>query len=134
MIDHTNSAIGVARILDASGEDHVLVRLTRIGDLNLDGAVTIADFIALAAHFNQDGTWQEGDVNYDGAVTIADFIALASNFNQSYSGQVLPIDPHDQLLLNEFAAANVPEPLTHLLLVPLALVARRRRVGAAHRE
>ncbi len=58
--------------------------------MNLDGNVTISDFIDLASNFNTSGpniTWQEGDLNYDGQVSISDFIDLASNFNSSYSAQ-----------------------------------------------
>src|SRR5439155_13280427 len=69
---HSGSAIGIA----ITG-DHVTIRSTRAGDLNLDGQVSISDFLQLASNFNASGkTWEEGDVNYDGQVTIADFLAL----------------------------------------------------------
>ena len=87
---HASTGIGLARINDAHGDSHVQIRLTKIGDLNLDGNVTISDFIDLASNFNTSGpniTWQEGDLNYDGQVSISDFIDLASNFNSSYSAQ-----------------------------------------------
>jgi T5SS/PEP-CTERM-associated repeat protein len=96
--------------------DEVLIRYTRIGDLNLDGTVSISDFIDLAAHFNTIGgaTWQIGDVNYDGSVTISDFIDLASNFNQSVSGGAGPISDADAAMLADFGAEHgataVPEP------------------------
>jgi hypothetical protein len=52
------------------------------GDVNMDGSVTIADFITLAAHFGQaEQDWSTGDLNGDGLVSIADLIDLASNFN-----------------------------------------------------
>jgi hypothetical protein len=103
--------------------------------LNLDGVVTIADFIELASHFNQSGpniTWQEGDINFDHWVSVADFIDLAANFNASYSGEILPISSQDQRMLAEFgeahAAGSVPEP-TGMVGVMLAVIAvgRRRR-------
>jgi hypothetical protein len=128
---HPSSAIGVARLPDAHGDDHILVRLTRIGDLNLDGAVTISDFIDLASHFNSSGaTWQDGDLNYDGQVTISDFIDLASNFGATYSGAVLPLNPADAQLLSDFASshgASVPEPSLLALTTPLLLLPARRR-------
>jgi hypothetical protein len=112
----------------------VLVRYTRIGDLNLDGTVTISDFIDLASHFNiiGDATWQMGDVNYDGSVTISDFIDLAANFNQSVSGVAMPINASDAAMLSDFAAANgasaVPEPTCLLLIsATVALVSCRIR-------
>src|SRR5207237_9648260 len=103
---HATSRSGLGIVNDLNGEPTVLIRLTRIGDLNLDGVVSISDFIDLASHFNGPGTWQEGDLNYDGQVTIADFIDLASNFNTSYSGEVFPISAEDQQTLNAFAAAH----------------------------
>ncbi len=119
--------------------DEVLIRYMRIGDLNLDGTVTISDFIDLASHFNTVGgaTWQMGDVNYDGSVTISDFIDLASNFNQSVSGVSTPTSEADAAMLAGFAEANgvsaVPEP-GWILGVGVAggiLGLRRRRVRFA---
>jgi hypothetical protein len=115
--------------------DEVLIRYTRIGDLNLDGTVSIADFIDLAAHFNMVGgaSWQDGDVNYDGSVSISDFIELASNFNQSISGVAAGWNASELAMVNQFAAsigaAAVPEPLTlaPLGLALLALPRPRRR-------
>jgi len=120
---HPGSAIGIAIV-----SDYVLVRSTRIGDLNLDGSVTISDFIDLASHFNGNGTWQEGDLNYDGSVTISDFIDLASNFNTDYAGEVWPISAADQATLNAFTAANVPEPgaILSMIGVGMALLKRTR--------
>src|SRR3954471_15349739 len=112
----------------------ILIRATAVGDLNLDGRVTISDFIDLAAHFGQPGTWQEGDLNYDGQITISDFIDLASHFNTSFSGEAWPISGEDQRKLGEFAAsigAGVPEPsaFVSLLLSVIPLSLRRRRIG-----
>jgi hypothetical protein len=96
-----------------------------IGDLNLDGSVSIGDFIVLASNFNQTGKrWQDGDVNYDNTVSIADFLDLAANFNTSYAGEIFPINPAEQKLLDEFYAANVPEPA--LILLCLATLAFSR--------
>jgi hypothetical protein len=99
-----------------------------VGDLNLDGEVTISDFIDLASHFNELAgmSWQEGDLNYDGAVTISDFIDQAANFNTSYG--VAAVD---------LAAANgatVPEPGMPLLgALGAVLGLRRRRHGQGAR-
>jgi hypothetical protein len=129
LASHPNSALGVAQLTDDHGDSYVLIRPTRIGDLNLDGVVTISDFIDLASHFNGDGTWQEGDMNYDGKITISDFIDLASNFGGSYSGDSVPISVADQEALSIFASsigASVPEP-SGLLGVPLAAFICLRR-------
>jgi len=125
---HANSRVGIAKI-----NNYVMIRSSRIGDLNLDGFVTIADFIDLASHFGQpaNATWQEGDLNYDGSVTIADFIDLASNFNSSYAGEAWPISAADATTLASFAEAHgVPEPGIGIALLALAgLVGRRQRSG-----
>ena len=132
---HANSAIGIAKVADAHGDQSVLIRSTRLGDLNLDGVVTISDFIDLASNFNGTSkTWQEGDLNYDGSVTISDFIDLASNFNGSYTGETLPISAADAQVLGDFAAAHgaaVPEPslMGLIALSGSGLLARRRRRG-----
>jgi len=129
---HPAAAIGVAQIADAHGDQMVEVRATKLGDLNLDGTVTISDFIDLASHFNGSGGWQEGDLNYDGSVTISDFIDLASNFNTNYSGEVFPISAEDQLTLSSFAASvgvSVPEPgtLGVIAVGAFGLLLRRRQ-------
>ncbi|HEV8379535.1 MAG TPA: hypothetical protein VGP99_11845 [Tepidisphaeraceae bacterium] len=114
----------------ANQGNHILIRPTRIGDLNLDGAVSIADFITLASNFNLTGTatWEEGDLNYDRGVTISDFIDLASNFNTSYAGEALPISDADARALADFAAANgVPEPGVIASGVAAGLLLARRR-------
>jgi hypothetical protein len=125
------AAIGIASLTDAHGEPYVLVRPTRVGDLNLDGAVTISDFIDLASHFNSPGDWQSGDLNADGLVTISDFIDLASNFNTTYTGAMLPLNPADQLMLASFAQAHgatlVPEPGSLMPLFASAFLLKRRR-------
>ena len=129
---HASSAIGVAQIADAHGDSMVMARATKLGDLNLDGVVTISDFIDLASHFNGAGGWQEGDLNYDGSVTISDFIDLASNFNTSYTGEVFPISAEDQKTLSSFAASigvSVPEPGTMSVIAvgAFGLLLRRGR-------
>ena len=107
-----------------------MIRPTRIGDVNLDGDVTISDFIDLASNFGAAGTWQEGDLNYDGMISISDFIDLASNFNTSYAGEVWPISAEDRLTLDAFAAANVPDPgalgLIALAGLSVARIVRRK--------
>jgi hypothetical protein len=131
-----SNAIGLALL-----GDHVTIRPTRIGDLNLDGQVTISDFIDLASNFNTVGTatWQEGDLNYDHNVTISDFIDLASNFNGSYAGGAGTISAEDAQALRSFASSigvdpgvvgsAVPEPGTLSLLAigAMGLMGRRRR-------
>jgi hypothetical protein len=125
-----NIRIGLASRLDANQRPYLLMRPTVAGDANLDGTVSIADFIDLAMNFNStDATWDRGDVNLDGSVTIADFIDLASNFGRSYSGEIQPISLDEQRQLNAFAAANVPEAGSAIVLTIAGVLAglRRRR-------
>jgi len=128
---HSGAAIGIAKLIDAHGDPYVLIRSTRLGDLNLDGAVTISDFIDLASHFNAAGDWQSGDLNGDGVVTISDFIDLASNFNTNYAGGAMPISAGDENTLEAFATAHgvslVPEPGSLLIFVAAAGLSKRRR-------
>jgi len=126
---HEHSALGLAIV-----NDYVLIRLTRIGDVNLDGIVTIADFIDLSANFNHTGvTWQEGDMNGDGSVTIADFIDLSANFNGIYSGKCFPSQQQIAKLYTFRRRACRPSrsnQYCHGFLAALATV-RHRRVQLA---
>lgn len=94
----------------------VLVKYTLLGDANLSGGVTIADFGALASNFNTTGRWNRGDFNYDLTIGIADFSLLAANFNKTLAAP--PARP-----------GTVPEPATGTAAVILAAVGgvRRRR-------
>jgi hypothetical protein len=125
----SGTRIGLAGRIDANQHPFLLMRPTVIADVNLDGAVSIADFIDLATHFNTSGaTWDEGDLNFDGNVTIADFIDLAANFGRAYSGETAPISIDEQRQLSAFAAANVPEAGSAIFLtIAAALVGLRRR-------
>ena len=122
------------------GTSTVTVQRALYGDANLDRSVTIADFNALAANFNQAvALWTGGDFNYDGTVTIADFNLLAANFNQSLANPQL-VGPNYAAwnALSSFAIANndlagfeaatgVPEPTALAAVAGLAAVGLRRR-------
>jgi len=132
MVAHPGSRIAVLKSVDLRGVAHLLVRPAAIGDLNLDGSVSIADFITLASNFGAaDVSWGEGDLNYDGTVSIADFIDLASAFGSSYTGEVFPVSPEDSAKLAEFAAEHgvlVPEPGLLGIGGMIMLVCSRRRL------
>jgi len=84
------------------------------GDANLDGKVTIADFLALQNNFGQVGAWADGDFTGDEMVTIADFLILQNNWGFGTVGAA--------------SVPTIPEPASLLLLSlgALALVRRRR--------
>jgi hypothetical protein len=135
MDERSNMRVGLARRVDVHQDEFLLLRPTVIGDLNIDGQVSISDFIDLAAHFGSaNSTWEDGDINYDGNVSIADFIELAANFGSSFSGEVVPVSGEDRAELAAFAAANVPEPggLVVAGIVAMSLAMRRRRRQAAY--
>jgi len=133
---HASSGVGLAQFAD-----NIQVRSTRVGDVNLDGNVSIADFLQLAGNFGTVGTatWQEGDLNYDRNVSIADFLALAGNFGSSYTGSSGAVSAADIQTVANFASSigadpsvvgsAVPEPGTLSLLAvgAMGLMSRRRR-------
>jgi hypothetical protein len=132
LTSHPGSTIAVGKLTDAHGDPYILVRATRKGDVNMDGTVSIADFIDLASNFNAAGDWQKGDLNGDGTVSIADFIDLASNFNTSYSGASRPMNAQESAVLSQFASsvrATLPEPgaAVGVMVIAHAMTRRRRR-------
>ena len=75
---------------------------TWIGDADLNGEVDFGDFLALSAHFRQDGGWAQGDFDASGDVQFADFLLLSSNFGNAREATL---------------AQSVPEPNTCVLTV-----------------
>lgn len=104
----------------------LLFRMTRFGDADLNGVVSLFDFNRLAANFGIGGAlWTQGDFTYDGFVNLFDFNRLAANF-----GLLVGSDgptPADWAAL----AAAVPEPGSALSMMMLAMGSllrfRRRR-------
>ena len=103
------------------------------GDLNGDGSVSIADFIALASNFGKsNATYSDGDVNYDGTVSIADFIDLAANFNVSLPPAAPAISPQAP------AAAEIDAPLAEMTILDKisdarAVTTKKPALVTAHR-
>ena len=75
-------------------DNSILVAYTLIGDVNLNRAVSISDFIELSSNYNTAGGWGRGDMNFDGQITISDFIDVAANFNQHLATE--EVDPIPQ--------------------------------------
>jgi hypothetical protein len=95
----------------------VLVRLTLLGDANLDGRVDVSDFMRVRSHFGQNATWSEGDFDYDGWVTFADFQLLEQNFGLT----LFPSVGSEILSAPQF----VPEPGSAILLAACTLLISR---------
>ena len=101
----------------------LLIRATPYGDADLDGTVSNADLRALRRNLGGAGdraTWQDGDFDYDRRVTARDLALLRRNFGASVPvlaamGEGVP------------GASPVPEPSALTALLPLFVLALRRR-------
>ncbi len=117
-------AVGLTdRAVDAHGDPSVLVRLTVLGDANVDGMVNITDLGLLATAWQMSGLWDNGDFNYDGLIDISDLGILATHWQGGSAGGL------DQALQSlGLSNVTVPEPASLVvLLTPVALLVRRRR-------
>ena len=96
----------------------ILIKYTRNGDSNLDGAITSDDYFRIDAGFlaNKKG-FANGDFNYDGQITSDDYFLLDSAFLKQSASPTLA------------AAATVinPEPTMLPILLALATLGMRRR-------
>jgi hypothetical protein len=123
-VAQTNATHGIGYVQPSPLFTALLVAYTRYGDADVDGAVDLDDFNALASNFGStDAFWFEGDFNYDGRVNLADFNRFASNFGQVASGP--DVTPEDW---SELASA-VPEPcgLACSALAGTLMLLRHRR-------
>lgn len=80
------------------------------GDADLNGEVTLSDFLTLASNFgaagNPDASWTRGDFDCDGLVAFSDVIELSENF-----GRIGSTDPQ-----------AVPEPASSFLALWASLI------------
>jgi hypothetical protein len=112
----------------AVDDSTVLVKYTRLGDLNLDGVVNDMDVTVLGLYYDYDPNtgehplgpiwhWWEGDLNYDGYVDDVDVTLLGLN----YDVEAAPLSD---------SPTSIPEPGTLCLLALGALCgwARQPRI------
>lgn len=91
-----------------------------IGDFNLDGVVSLADYTIWRDNLGASNTvFAEGDANGDGSVTSADYQLWKAHFGESASMA--------QSIAHNAAAATVPEPTALLLAGGLAVGGLLRR-------
>ena len=83
ILSSTTAASKLA-IADVDTGKAILLQPATQGDANLDGKVSFADLVALAASYGKTGAdWSMGDFNYDGKVDFADLVALAAHYGQT---------------------------------------------------
>jgi hypothetical protein len=90
-----------------------------IGDFNMDGVVTMQDFLVMAENFNStfdigEVSFSKGDHNIDGKVNLDDFLGFREVFNAPAGAS---------------AASAVPEPCSLLMVLvgSIALLSGRTR-------
>ena len=127
-------------LVDVDGGDADVVRLTTtgMGDANVDGRVTFADFSALQLSFGEEGDdidWFDGDFTGDGRVTFADFSLLQLNFGEVFFTPPSPgrVDLVDDLIV-DVSQLTIPEPgVSCLLAFGGIMMIRRRSVWVGRR-
>jgi autotransporter-associated beta strand protein len=99
----------------------VLVKYTFVGDADLSGTISAADYLLIDNGFQKSLTgWRNGDFNYDGAINGDDYTLIDNAFNTQGS-TTFAAAPTDLI------ATQIPEP-TGLILLAGVLIFRRRPV------
>jgi hypothetical protein len=70
----------------------IMLRYTRMGDVNLDRVVNSTDAIIMARNYitTANPNWDQGHFNFDNTVNLADATILQKNFSQVATGSVMP--------------------------------------------
>jgi endoglucanase Acf2 len=63
----------------------VVIRYTWVGDMDLDGKVTVNDYLEFLDYYRNQPpansiTWMTGDFNYDGYINVNDYLQLLAGF------------------------------------------------------
>jgi len=137
------SGTGIMSTFDGQpvNDGDVLVKYTYVGDADLSGTVTAADYLQIDNAFSYNNAnpstpmtgWYNGDFNYDGVINGDDYTLIDNAFNtQGASLAAVPAEPAEMIAsaTNSIAAVAVPEPAA-LGLVGISaaqmLLRRRRR-------
>jgi hypothetical protein len=117
----------------SGGLASVAVKYTWMGDLDLDGKVTVNDYLEFQHYYEtppaaQYRTWMTGDFNYDGQINVNDYLM----FQQGYESQGVPLSSGEEITDAMWQqgmnmVSTTPEPATLLLLAAGAGLALARR-------
>jgi hypothetical protein len=117
----------------AGGTASIVVKYTWVGDMDLDGKVTVNDYLNWLNYYRfQPATgyvsWMTGDFNYDGAINVNDYLALLNAYRFQSPGGLGSGEQIPDSLLSQGMDAT-PEPATALMLIVggAAVILRRRR-------
>jgi autotransporter-associated beta strand protein len=124
-------------------ETDVLVKYTFVGDADLSGTITAADYLLIDSAFNFNSNpanagnletgWRNGDFNYDGVINGDDYTLIDNAFNsQGTTSYAADSAGPAEMIANDTSqiAAPVPEPGGLVLVlggVGAALIRRRER-------
>ena len=107
------------------GTASIVVKYTWMGDMDLDGKVTVNDYLEFLHYLTSpppaaDITWMTGDFNYDGKINVNDYLLLIGGYTASTGS---PPSADDE----QITFVPIPEPATlSLLALGTAAVLRRR--------
>jgi len=119
-----------------------LVKYTVVGDADLTGSVTAADYLQIDSAFNYNSNpanashlmtgWHNGDFNYDGVINGDDYTLIDNAYNSQTAGTLsVSAGPAEQFGVptESIATPAVPEPASLSLLGvgAAAMLSRRRR-------
>jgi autotransporter-associated beta strand protein len=115
----------------AVSADCVVVKYTWIGDMDLDGKVTVNDYLEFLQYYAapppaENISWMTGDFNYDGLINVNDYLLLLGG----YDAQTGPLAADEQVMMS-FALAPEPATLAMLALGAGLVLRRRRAVSSA---
>jgi hypothetical protein len=141
-IELNDNGSGAPLVLSFDGQSvqdgDVLMKYTFVGDADLSGTITSADYVLIDNGFNsQSGPnalsgWRNGDFNYDGVINGDDYTLIDNAYNTqgsvSFAGD--SAGPTEMIASDtDQVAIAVPEPgaVTLLVLMSGGLLKRRRR-------
>ncbi len=99
----------------------VLIKYTFVGDADLSGTISAADYLLIDNGFQNSLTgWRNGDFNYDGSINGDDYALIDNAFNTQGSTTFAAAP-------TELIAAQLPEPAGLIFLAGSLMALRRRR-------